>query len=103
MCADIASELVTASSLQEYDRLLLSAKMGVGWNKPEPSMYPAPEKRFIPAHWSYCYARAALFGAARLLRIEDSQRRNLIMANPVPGNTEATARSIVAAYQMIQG
>jgi gentisate 1,2-dioxygenase len=31
-----------------------------------------------------------------------AERRNLIMVNPAPGNTYATTRNIVAAYQMIQ-
>jgi gentisate 1,2-dioxygenase len=31
-----------------------------------------------------------------------AERRNLILANPIPGNTYGTARTLVAAYQMVR-
>ncbi len=77
--------------------------MGPGWNKPEPSLYPAPKKTFVPAHWSYKDARAALSVAGDLVSTELAERRNLILANPIPGNTYATTRTLVAAYQMVRG
>jgi gentisate 1,2-dioxygenase len=102
MKEDVARNLIEAKSLDDYYRHLLPTNMGPGWNKPEPSMYPVPKKVFVPAHWSYAHARAALDGAARLVRTEDAERRNLILHNPIDGNTYATARTIVAAYQMIK-
>jgi gentisate 1,2-dioxygenase len=100
---DIADGLLNAVDLDAYYRKLVPAGMGPGWNKTEPSMYPVPKKEFVPAHWRYVHARAALDGAARLVGTEHAERRNLIMNNPVPGNTYATARTIVGAYQMIKG
>ena len=79
------------------------AAMGVmpGWNKPTPSLWPAPKKSFQPVHWSYAQAKGALDAAGRLIRTELAERRNLILFNPIEGNTYATTRTIVAAYQMI--
>jgi gentisate 1,2-dioxygenase len=88
--------------LSELYPLLAEAGMGPGWNKSEPSLYPAPKKTFVPAHWTYETARAALAAAAPLVSTELAERRNLILANPVPGNTYATARTMVAAYQMVR-
>lgn len=103
MTAELAQGLLQAGSLEEYYARLAPASIEAGWHKTEPSMYPTPKKTFLPAHWSYRTARAALDGAARLVRTEDAERRNLILHNPLPGNTYATAPTIVAAYQMIKG
>ncbi len=103
MNVNIAQDLSNAVSLDDFYAKLAPTNMGAGWNKPEPSMYPVPKKTFVPAHWSYRDARAALDAAARLVRTEDAERRNLILYNPIPGNTYATARTIIAAYQMIKG
>ena len=47
-------------------------------------------------------AQAALQEASRFVGTDIAERRNLIMVNPAPGNTYATTRNLVAAYQMIQ-
>ncbi len=96
-------QFAAAASMEELYALLEQSGMGPGWNKPEPSMYPTPKKHFVPAHWPYRLARAALDSAAKYVKTEFAERRNLIMNNPVPGNTYATAPTIVAAYQMIKG
>lgn len=92
-----------AADMEALYALLEQSGLGPGWNKPEPSMYPTPKKRFVPAHWPYRIARAALDCAAKYVKTEFAERRNLIMNNPVPGNTYATAPTIVAAWQMIKG
>ena len=91
------------TTLDQLYEKLKDVKMGPGWNKPEPSLYPAPKKTFVPAHWSYKDARAALSIAGDLVSTELAERRNLILANPIPGNTYATTRTLVAAYQMVRG
>jgi len=98
-----AQDLSTAKSLDDYYAKLVATNMGAGWNKREPTMYPTPKKMFVPAHWPYRCARAALDAAARLVRVEDAERRNLTLCNPIAGNAYATAPTIVAAYQMIKG
>jgi gentisate 1,2-dioxygenase len=98
----IARDLSTTKTLDEYYGKLVPANMSAGWNKREPSLYPTPKKTFLPAHWPYRTARAALDAAARLVRTEDAERRNLILHNPIPGNTYGTAPTIVAAYQMVK-
>jgi gentisate 1,2-dioxygenase len=52
--------------------------------------------------WRGDEARSALQEASGFVGTDVAERRNLIMVNPAPGNTYATTRNIVAAYQMIQ-
>jgi gentisate 1,2-dioxygenase len=96
------TRLHETNSLPELCDLLAGLGMGPGWEKPEPSLWPHPRKTFEPTHWSYDLARAALDAAGPLVSTELAERRNLILYNPTPGNTYATARTIVAAYQMVQ-
>src|SRR5262249_36107700 len=66
-----------------------------------PSLWPAPRKTLVPAHWTYEQARGALDAAGRLINTALAERRNLILVNPAEGNTYGTTRTLVAAYQMI--
>jgi gentisate 1,2-dioxygenase len=91
-----------AASMQELYELLAACGIQNGWNKPEPSLWPLPKKDFPPAHWSWDIGRAALDAAGRFVNTELAERRNLILANPVPGNTYPTVRTLVAAYQMVK-
>lgn len=93
--------LANAGHLEELYKLLKPLNVGPGWAKPTPSLWPEPNKTFMPAHWSYTHAKAALDAAGRLINTELAERRNLILSNPMEGNTYATARTLVAAYQMI--
>jgi gentisate 1,2-dioxygenase len=90
------------STLEQLYELLGQFGLGPGWNKPEPSLWAAPKKTFVPAHWPYSTAHAALAVAGDLVNTELAERRNLILGNPIPGNTYATARTLVAAYQMVK-
>lgn len=100
--AAVPERFQSVADLDDLYKVLQDTGMGPGWNKPEPSLYPMPKKTFIPAHWAYSEARAALALAGGLVSTELAERRNLILANPVPGNTYATARTLVAAYQMVR-
>jgi gentisate 1,2-dioxygenase len=93
--------LARSGSLDELYRLLAPMNVGPGWNKPTPSLWDEPRKTFVPAHWRYDQAKAALDAAGRLINTELAERRNLILYNPVPGNEYATTRTLLAAYQMI--
>jgi gentisate 1,2-dioxygenase len=64
-------------------------------------LWPEPRKTLVPAHWKYELARGALDAAGRLINTALAERRNLILFNPAEGNTYATVRTLVAAYQMI--
>jgi gentisate 1,2-dioxygenase len=101
MSAPSQSDLARSGTLQELYGLLDKVGMGAGWNKPTPSLWPAPRKTFVPAHWKYELARGALDAAGRLINTELAERRNLILFNPAEGNTYGTVRTLVAAYQMI--
>ncbi|VCU71494.1 Gentisate 1,2-dioxygenase [Pigmentiphaga humi] len=92
----------SAQDLDELHAMLDGVRMKNGWAKPTPSLYPEPKRPFIPAHWRYADARAALHAAGRLVGTDRAERRNLIMANPVPGNDYGTTRTIVGAYQMVK-
>ncbi len=91
-----------AANMQDLYDLLASCGIENGWNKPEPSLWPLPKKDFQPAHWSWSIGRAALDAAGRFVNTELAERRNLILANPVPGNKYPTVRTLVAAYQMVK-
>ena len=93
--------LAGAPDLPALYGLLEPLSIGAGWAKPTPSLWPEPQRNFRPAHWSYAQAKGALDAAGRLIDTKLAERRNLILANPVPGNSYATARTLVAAYQMI--
>ena len=73
-----------------------------GWARPEPAMWPAPRPKFKPAVWRFAAAKAALDQAGEFVPVEQAERRNLIMVNPIEGNVYATSRNIVAAYQMVK-
>jgi len=96
-----ATQFTEAANMEQLYRLLDAAGMANGWNKPEPSLYPAPKNTFVPAHWNYSLAKPALDAAGRFVSTELAERRNLILFNPIPGNSYATARTLVAAYQMV--
>src|ERR1700719_4409259 len=95
------SDLARSGTLEELYGKLDKVGMGAGWNKPTPSLWPAPRKTFVPAHWKYELARGALDAAGRLINTALAERRNLILFNAAEGNTYGTVRTLVAAYQMI--
>ena len=101
MSLPLPSDLARSGTLEELYGKLDKVGMGAGWNKPTPSLWPAPRKTLVPAHWKYELARGALDAAGRLINTELAERRNLILFNPAEGNTYGTVRTLVAAYQMI--
>jgi gentisate 1,2-dioxygenase len=86
-----------------YCRELSRLSFLPGWERTEPAIWLAPKPKFQPYVWRFAEAKAALEKASRLVTTEETERRNLIMVNPVMGNHYATTRNIVAAYQMIKG
>src|SRR6266481_1213975 len=61
------SDLARSGTLEELYGKLDRVGMGPGWNKPTPSLWPAPRKTLVPAHWQYELARGALDAAGRLI------------------------------------
>jgi gentisate 1,2-dioxygenase len=92
---------LNATSLDDLYEALEPLSFGAGWNKPTPSLYPAPHKTFVPARWRYADGRAALESAGRLIDTSLAERRNLILINPLEGNIYGTGATLVAAYQML--
>src|SRR3954454_711350 len=72
-----------------------------GWARTEPSMWPEPKPKFRPAVWRFADAKRALDQSGSLVPADQTERRNLIMVNPIEGNTYATTRTLVAAYQCV--
>src|ERR1700683_2502822 len=101
MASPTPESLARSGSLEELYPRLAGIGLGAGWNKPTPSLWPAPAKSFRPFHWRYDQAKGALDAAGRLINTELAERRNLILINPLEGNSYASARTLVAAYQMI--
>ena len=85
-----------------YYRDLSRQSFSPGWARPAPAMWPQPRPVFKPALWRYAAARAALEQAGDFVPVEQAERRNLILVNPVEGNIYATSRNIVSAYQMVK-
>lgn len=101
MTTTLAARLADAPSLDALYSLVQDGGMMTGWNKPTPSLWPAPRKTFRPGYWRYAEAKGALDAAGRLISTEDAERRNLVLVNPTAGNGYATTRTLVVAYQMI--
>ena len=78
-----------------YYRDLGRQSFSPGWARPAPAMWPQPRPTFKPALWRYAAARAALEQAGEFVPVEQAERRNLILVNPVEGNIYATSRNIV--------
>ena len=95
------SQLANVDSLENLYPMLDGLHINPGWHKPEPSLWGEPRKTFRPYHWRYTQAKAAIDAAGRLIDTKLAERRNLILFNPFPGNTYATARTIITAYQMV--
>jgi len=72
-----------------------------GWARPEPSMWAEPKPKFKPAVWRYAQAKVALDASHNMVPADQTERRNLIMVNPIEGNTYASTRHLVAAYQCV--
>src|ERR1043166_755137 len=99
MTSPTPQQLAQSGTLEELYTRLLPIRMGAGWAKPTPSLWPEPKQNFQPFVWSYAQAKGALDAAGRLINTELAERRNLILQKPAEGY--ATSRTIVAAYQMI--
>lgn len=91
-----------AGNMDELFGLLEKIGVNNGWAKKTPSLWPLPNKDFVPAHWRYSQAKAALDAAGRFVNTELAERRNLIMFNPIEGNDYATVKTLISAYQMVK-
>ncbi len=83
-----------------YELLEAAGMSGPGWEKREP-LATEPKKNFLPAHWKYSIAKAALDAVGKIVSNEIADRRTLRLFNQVPGNTYATLRTLRCAYQMV--
>jgi gentisate 1,2-dioxygenase len=92
----------TAEDLPALYGLLDKVQAKNGWAKEVPVIVREPRHPFVPHRWRYVDMRAALHVAGRLVGTEWAERRNLIMANPFPGNDYATVPTLVGAYQMVK-
>lgn len=88
-------------SLEALHGQLTPLHFGPGWDRTTPALWKEPRENFLPAHWRFEDARSTLTAAGRLLDMRLAERRNLILVNPVEGNTYATTRTLVSAYQAI--
>ena len=95
------SRLAETETLDMLYGELAELSINAGWAKPEPSLWSAPRENFRPHHWSWAEGKAALDAAGRLVDTELAERRNLILHNPIAGNSYATVRTLIAAYHSI--
>lgn len=64
-------------------------------------MWAVPQPKFKPAVWRFADAKKALDASHNMVPADQTERRNLILVNPIEGNTYATTRHLVAAYQCV--
>jgi gentisate 1,2-dioxygenase len=86
----------------DYYKELAQANYAPGWARLQAPLWTEPQKSFVPTVWRYKDAREALDRAGDYVPIDKTDRRNLIMVNPLTGNRYGSTRNIVAAYQMIK-
>ena len=84
-----------------YYSELSRLRFSPGWARSEPSMWGEPKPKFKPAVWRFAAAKRALDASHNMVPAEMTERRNLIMVNPIEGNSYATTRHLVAAYQCV--
>lgn len=101
LSADSIFAVQSASTLSELNEVLDGLSMRAGWNKREPSLWPFPGTAFRPCLWRWRDGRVALDAAGRLITTAETERRNLLLPNPIEGNAYASVRTLVCAYQMI--
>lgn len=95
-------KLAALPSLEALQRELGERNLTPGWiRRPKPILWQEMHSEFVPAHWRYAEAKAAMQAAGRLIGTDLAERRNFVMRNPIPGNDIATLRTLVCAYQSI--
>jgi gentisate 1,2-dioxygenase len=87
---------------ESYYEGLARSNYSPGWARLQQPLWTEPQRTFIPTVWRYKDAREALDRAGDYVPIDKTDRRNLIMVNPVEGNRYGSTRNLVAAYQMIK-
>ncbi|CAB4948098.1 MAG: cupin domain-containing protein [Actinobacteria bacterium] len=73
-----------------------------GWHRKRDALWAEPNKNFVPFIWHYREIKPVLDAAGPLVDHAMADRRNVTLTNPIEGNTYATVRTLVGAYQMIR-
>ncbi len=96
------ASLTDVSALEILNNEGSDLNLTPGWvPRNKPILLPQPMSEFVPAHWSYAAAKAALDAAGPLIDLSMAERRNLILRNPAQGTNFETMRTLVCAYQMM--
>jgi gentisate 1,2-dioxygenase len=96
------ASLRDVSALETLNGEASDLNLTPGWvPRKKPTLRPQPRSEFVPAHWNYAAAKAALDAAGPLIDLSMAERRNLILRNPAQGTSFETTRTLVCAYQMI--
>ncbi|MFI8632375.1 cupin domain-containing protein [Microbacterium sp. NPDC077663] len=73
-----------------------------GWDRQgNPPMWSEPKTSFVPYLWKSADAYRYLNESREVVPLELTERRNLILTNPAPGNIYPSVRTLVMAYQMV--
>ena len=84
-----------------YSDRLESLSLAPLWTALHALLPPERQTRVVPHRWRWSELRAPLLEAARLVPIEQAERRVLVLCNPgLPGNFSATA-TLYAGLQII--
>lgn len=95
-------KLRNIDSLESLQSNLNELDMTPGWVRMQkPPLWKEMRSEYVPAHWRYEEAKAAMQAAGKLIGTDLAERRNFIMRNPEAQGSPATVRTLVAAYQSI--
>jgi len=101
-CGPLPDELRNAPDLDTLVSRAEALDLLPGWTpKVTAGMWSEPNTPYVPAHWKWSDAKAAMDGALRLIDTKLAERRNFAMINPSQTDTSATMNSLVCAYQAI--
>lgn len=93
---------LTITSLDELYSTFDQLSVEGGWHRKRDALWAEPHKNFVPYIWHYAQIKPALDAAGPLVDHAMADRRNVTLTNPIEGNTYATVRTLVGAYQMIR-
>jgi gentisate 1,2-dioxygenase len=98
----LMTSITTHRDLAQLNADARADKFVPGWDRKEnPPMWARPETAFIPYVWRFDEAKQYLEESRAVVPLELTERRNLILTNPMPGNKYPSLRTLVLAYQMV--
>jgi len=90
-----------AVALEAHSQALDALSVGPLWTALHALLPNERATRVVPHHWRWAELRAPLLEAARLVGIEQAERRVLVLRNPGLGGAYAATATLFAGLQII--